>query len=179
MFNVLTLNLRFGKVLAAIPYAVSELAFWNVFGKDWKPLNSSPSQLETVDSDTSRFVMWVCSNKPGHNLSRTINTFVETVCVYKIRSPCCNRSLQDAVSTRRRTQLWDTQTPVDRQYTLQKVRVCIIETNDFKIWMLVMSTHWVIGCLSWVFLLILNENLFIKHKNLLMVWKNLEKTCPS
>lgn len=33
MFNVLALNLRFGKVLAAILYAVSELARSNVFGK--------------------------------------------------------------------------------------------------------------------------------------------------
>lgn len=70
MFNVLTINLRVVKVLAAILYAVSELACSNVFGKDWKPLNSSPTQLETVDSDTSRFVMWVRSNKPGHNLCR-------------------------------------------------------------------------------------------------------------
>lgn len=34
MFNVLKLNLKFGKVLAAILYAVSELACSNVFGKD-------------------------------------------------------------------------------------------------------------------------------------------------
>lgn len=34
MFDVLTLNLRVGKVLAAILYAVSELACSNVFGKD-------------------------------------------------------------------------------------------------------------------------------------------------
>lgn len=64
----------------------------NVFGKVC--LNSAPTQLVTVDSDTFRFVMWVCSNKVGLSFPRPRTPLSKQFVSVSKDYVCFNRSLR-------------------------------------------------------------------------------------